>query len=116
MRFTAFMLAGVVLIILSACYPVRRAEPLVGPMTAANASVKRGEQLFNANCFSCHPGGEGGLAPSLNDKPLPRIAMRFQIRHGLGAMPAFNEQQLSDQEVENIVDYIVALRHHVIKK
>lgn len=116
MRSTTFILAGVGLMILSACYPVRRAEPLVGPMTAASTSIKRGEQLFNENCFRCHLGGEGGLAPSLNDKPLPRIAMRFQIRHGLGTMPAFSEQQLSDQQVEDIMDYMIALRRHGIKK
>lgn len=112
MKSTPFIAAGVCLWILSACYPVRRAEPLVGPMTTASMSIKRGEQLYNANCFRCHPGGEGGLAPSLNDKPLPRVAMRFQIRHGLGAMPAFSEQQLSDQHVEDILDYIIALRRH----
>lgn len=74
----------------------------------AGGSVERGRQLFERHCFKCHLHGGGGLAPAF--VPLPRFLMRFQIRHGMGAMPAFGEEQLSDQEVEAILDYIVAQR------
>lgn len=52
----------------------------------------------------------GGLGPSLNEKPLPGFAMKFQIRHGLGTIPAFLPERLSDQDVEQIVEYLVTLR------
>ena len=107
---------GVGLMLLSACAPARRAEPIVGPMTNVEASVKRGEQLYNMHCYQCHTAGEGGLGPSLNDKPLPRFAIHLQTRHGLGVMPGFSEQQLSDRQVSDIADYLVALRHHGVKR
>jgi mono/diheme cytochrome c family protein len=52
------------------------------------------------NCHQCHPGGGGGLAPSINDKPLPEGLIKTQIRQGLGAMPAFTEKHLSDADVD----------------
>jgi mono/diheme cytochrome c family protein len=116
MKTATLFAAGFALMLLSACSPVRRAEPIVGPMTAADASVKRGERLYNMYCYQCHATGEGGLGPSLNDKPLPHFAIRLQIRHGLGVMPAFGEQQLSDRQVDDIADYVIALRRQDVKK
>jgi len=55
-------------------------------------------------------GCAGNLGPSLNEKPLPGFAMKFQIRHGLGTIPAFPPERLSDQDVEQIVEYLVTLR------
>jgi mono/diheme cytochrome c family protein len=52
------------------------------------------------------------MGPSINDKPLPKFLMRFQIRHGLGVMPAFSDKQISDSELNDIVNYLTALRHH----
>jgi hypothetical protein len=52
------------------------------------------------------PGGLSGIA----NKPLPCLAMRTQIRAGVGAMPAFTEQMLGDDEVDAIVDYLNALQ------
>jgi mono/diheme cytochrome c family protein len=115
-RATLLVTASATLMLLAACGSLRRAEPIVGQMEYGGTSIKRGEQLYNAHCYQCHARGEGGLGPSLNDKPLPRFAIRLQIRHGLGVMPAFSEQQLSDQEVEDIVDYVVALRRQDVKK
>lgn len=116
MKSTILLASIASLMLLTACYPVRRSEPIVGPMTTADASIKRGEKLYDEHCYRCHAVGEGGLAPSFNDKPLPRSLIRFQIRHGLGAMPAFDEHHLSDQEVDDIVEYVIALRQHGIKR
>jgi mono/diheme cytochrome c family protein len=51
-----------------------------------------------------------GLGPALNNKPLPGFAIRYQIRNGMGAMPAFDEEKISDKEAKNIVAYLKALR------
>ena len=36
--------------------------------------------------------------------------VRMQIRRGLGAMPAFGEDELADAEVAAIADYLRSLR------
>ncbi len=72
--------------------------------------LREGRNLFNSHCSSCHPAGKAGLAPGIIDKPLPEFLIRFQIRHGVGVMPAFDEEVLSDQEVEKIAEYLVYLR------
>lgn len=92
------------------CGTARKSEPVAGPFSAAGPSAARGEVLFDRHCGICHPQGEGGLAPSLNDKPLPKFLMRFQVRHGLGAMPKFTKEEIKDEELEDILNYLVQLR------
>src|SRR5919202_5558392 len=92
---------------LTACYSVRRAEPIVGPMTVNDPALDRGRQLFQRHCYECHTEGEGGLGPILNDKPLPKFLMRLQTRVGLGAMPSFSKQQISDEELDDLLSYVV---------
>jgi mono/diheme cytochrome c family protein len=36
--------------------------------------------------------------------------IRFQVRHGLGAMPAFSEKEIGDRELDDLVAYLKALR------
>ena len=99
-------------VLAAACYPIRRADPIVGPFVAADPAVERGRVLFDRHCYKCHTEGEGGMGPVINDKPLPRFLMRLQTRAGLGAMPSIPKEQLSDDELDDILNYIVALRHH----
>jgi mono/diheme cytochrome c family protein len=81
-------------------------------MSLADASVQRGRTLYETHCYKCHTQGEGGMGPIINDKPLPKFLMRFQVRHGLGTMPSFSEKEISDAELDDILNYVVALRHH----
>lgn len=94
------------------CGSPRRGEPLAGPLRTDDPQVERGRLVFARNCHLCHPGGEGGLGPALNDKPLPGFLLRTQIRLGLGAMPAFNEQQISHDQLDDLVKFMMALRKH----
>jgi mono/diheme cytochrome c family protein len=111
-RVLALSAIALVLALLAACYPTRRSEPLVGAMELRDSHLLSGRLLFDRHCYKCHLEGEGGLAPAMNDKPLPKFLMRLQVRVGLGAMPGFTEQQISDAELDDILNYIVALRHH----
>ena len=77
---------------------------------AGDEALARGQVAFMQNCHQCHPNGAGGVAPAINDKPLPEGLIKLQIRQGLGNMPAFNEQHLSDADVNAIVRYLKALR------
>lgn len=106
---TALVL-GTTLVWASACGSARRSEPLTGAADPPTAELLLGQQVFDLNCSQCHPGGEGGLAYAINNKPLPRWLMRFQVRTGAGAMPAFPERDISDEELDAMLDYLVWLR------
>jgi mono/diheme cytochrome c family protein len=86
-----------------------RGEPL-GPRVVARSDDQiQGERLFFQFCSQCHPGGAGGLGPAINDKPLPAFAIKTQIRAGVGAMPSFGPDQLSDDDLDKITDYIAEM-------
>jgi mono/diheme cytochrome c family protein len=107
-------LATVILVLsitLAAC-SARRGEPLYGPLPTTTAAVENGQQVFMRECHQCHPGGEAGLGPSINDKPLPGFLMRLQVRRGIGAMPAFSQNEISPQELDDLVLFLKELRHH----
>jgi mono/diheme cytochrome c family protein len=99
------------LLLVASCGSARRSEPIVGPVSLSPAAI-RGEQVFMRNCHECHPKGEGGLAPPINDKPLPDFLIRLQVRHGLGTMPEFGPHQISDAELDDLIAYLSALRRH----
>ena len=63
-------------------------------------------------CQPCHTGGEASFAPALNNKPAPGWLMKLQVRVGLGAMPSFSKKVISPEELDGIVAYLKALRHH----
>ena len=52
------------------------------------------------------------MAPALNDKPAPKFLIKTQVRLGLGAMPSFGREQISSEDLDDLVDYVVALRKH----
>lgn len=101
----------VVVVLAAACTSARRSEPIIGYSTANHSvTFAEGRRVFVRNCHTCHPGGEGGLGPALNNKPLPATLIKFQVRHGLGTMPAFKPEQISPDELTALVAYLVALR------
>jgi mono/diheme cytochrome c family protein len=96
---------------LAACGTARRSEPLVGPPQLASANEVHGQRLFMQLCNQCHPGGDAGLAPALNSKPAPGPAIKLQVRTGLGRMPAFPERELDSRSLDDLVSYVLRLRH-----
>jgi mono/diheme cytochrome c family protein len=93
-----------------ACGPSRLPPPQAAPAGVDTAEERRGEVVYMRHCHSCHPGGAAGLGPSLNDKPLPKALVKTQVRKGLGAMPAFGEEEISDDDLEALGAYVVSLR------
>lgn len=88
----------------------------------------RGAELYTAHCAACHgqraegapnwhkPGPDGKYPPppldgSAHDWHHPRAALRYTIKEGTarlgGNMPAW-KGQLSDAEIESIIDWVVA--------
>lgn len=103
--------AILILILLTGC-SARRSEPIAGPFEAGSPVLARGEVAFDQHCSRCHPGGERGLAPAINNKPLPGFLMKFQVRHGAGAMPAFSERELPKEDLDALVKYLKTLRRN----
>jgi mono/diheme cytochrome c family protein len=95
---------------LTGCGSVRRGEPITGPLDRSDSRVKNGQLVFQKFCHQCHPGGEGGLGPGLNNKPAPVWLMKTQVRAGLGAMPSFGKDQISGKDLDVLMEYILALR------
>jgi mono/diheme cytochrome c family protein len=85
----------------------RRSLPIEGPLTL-NEQEQKGKKVFMTHCQRCHPQGEAGLGPAINWAP--SFGKRFQIRHGLGAMPAFDKQHISDEELDDVLSYLKALK------
>ena len=99
-------------LLFQSCGTARRSEPFRGPMSLTDSEVARGLLVFKEHCHRCHPGGEAGLGPSLNDKPLPGFLMRIQIRKGLGAMPGFKKDKISADDLDRLIAYMKAVRRH----
>ena len=108
-RLNVALLAAAVFLVLG-CRSVRRGEPITGPLDRMDSRVERGQLVFQRHCYQCHPGGEGGLGPALNDKLAPVWLMKCQVRLGLGAMPRFGEESISSKELDDLMTFVIALR------
>ena len=92
------------------CGSARRSEPIKGAVAINDPRVAHGRDVWMMKCNRCHPGGEAGLGPATNDKPLPEFLIATQIRTGLGAMPAFSKEEMSDADVAAVIAYMKAIR------
>ena len=95
-----------------ACGSARRVPPVASTVELTSEKEVAGHHEFIEYCHQCHPHGESGLAPAINNKPLPGFLIAFQVRQGLGAMPAFPESVISDDELDSIIAYLKALRRN----
>jgi mono/diheme cytochrome c family protein len=92
------------------CTTARRGEPLFHSPAAVDAKVVRGEKVFMTHCHQCHPNGAAGLGPAINNKPLPAFMIRLQIRRGMGAMPSFPKDRISEEDADAVAAYLLFLR------
>jgi mono/diheme cytochrome c family protein len=99
----------VVLALVAACTGTDRRGPPVTEVALSPAAA-RGQQSFMLHCNHCHPRGQAAMAPGINNKPLPGWLIAFQVRNGLGAMPAFDRAAIPEDELEDLVTYLLELR------
>ena len=92
--------------LVAGCGPQRRDEPFTQRLDPDDPTVATGQHVFCQFCYQCHPGGGAGLGPAINDKPLPVFLMKTQVREGLGAMPAFSQREISDEQLEDVIRYL----------
>jgi len=94
--------------LLENCSP-RKSLPIAGPVSL-NDREKEGEKIFMEHCQRCHPQGEAGLGPGIHWAP--GFAKKFQVRHGVGAMPAFGDEHISDKELNQLMEYLKAMKQN----
>ncbi len=109
-RTAIWLLLTAVVVAALGCGSARRGTPTQTPFEPEQEEIVLGRRVFMEYCNSCHPGGEGGLGPAINNKPLPAWLIRFQVRRGLGVMPAFSDDVISDEELRSVSRYLVRLR------
>jgi mono/diheme cytochrome c family protein len=83
-----------------------------GQPLAGNASV--GQRLFLVQCNACHPGASAGIGPAVRGQQLAEHyvedgSLATAIRQGTGDMRPFPPDQLSDQELADVVAYLRGL-------
>jgi mono/diheme cytochrome c family protein len=103
LSFAPFLLAG--------CGSVRRDVPASEPVAVEKELVEQGQKVFMTYCHQCHPGGNAGVGPALNNKPLPGFLIKLQVRQGFGAMPAFSEETIDEFKLEALITYLFRLRN-----
>src|SRR5687767_13587211 len=106
----AVLILSAVAVMLTGCHSARRGEPITGPMQITDPDVAKGQIVFMQHCQQCHPFGQGGLGPVINNTPAPRFLVKTQVRLGLGVMPGFSKDKISPEELDYLVDYVMALR------
>ena len=78
----------------------------------AQGSAADGEQLYQANCATCHGSSAEGIgdAPALGGvvTELGRDRVAATIQQGRGGMPAFDDR-LTDEQVADVVSYLDTL-------
>ena len=90
--------------------------PPIPQVDLAGTDLSRGLGLYLLNCAACHNatgfGGAlsyGSFAPNLHQATPTEIAEAVRI--GPGNMPVFGPDTLTDREVDDIVSYVLYLRH-----
>lgn len=101
-------------VFLTSCGSARRSEPIRGPLQL-NEQLQRGQVVFMANCHKCHPSGEAGVGPSINNVPMTKGMLKLRVRSrafflGIGRMPSFKKHEISRSELEDLTQYIKALK------
>ncbi|MFD2885413.1 c-type cytochrome [Chitinophaga cymbidii] len=98
-----------VILLVSCCWMACTARRMPAS-SQASAEVEHGRDKYMQYCQKCHPMGESGLGPALNNSPAPGFVKRFQVRHGLGAMPAFKKDVISKADLHDIMRYMKSMK------
>jgi ubiquinol-cytochrome c reductase cytochrome c subunit len=88
------------------------AGPAIPQVNTKMGQINAGLNSFTLHCAGCHQvGGAGGIvtgaiAPPLNETDITPTQVGEAIRVGPYLMPNFNENQISDQDINNIARYV----------
>lgn len=86
------------------------------PNVQLNRNLSEGRKLFDDNCQACHGAsaegaivGFGWIAPKL--APADPLTVAEAVRVGPGEMPHFNEHQIPSDKLNDLVSYVMTLKH-----
>jgi mono/diheme cytochrome c family protein len=74
-----------------------------------------GRLVFKKNCQQCHPNGESGVGPELNNVRVPKFLIKARVRSRAfllwtGRMPQFDKHEISPKELNSLVYFIKTLQ------
>jgi mono/diheme cytochrome c family protein len=81
--------------------------------TAASSTLEAGKLVYQGSCMSCHGSdGKQGMngAKDLSVVTLSVDEQKALIRNGRNSMPAYSADQLSDDDLNAVVEYIATFR------
>lgn len=87
---------------------------------AASPAHAAGQKLYEKNCLVCHAAGPSFVGTNvltarfgqgnglLIERQLPSAYVEHVVRHGAGSMPGFRRSEISDSELQTLIDYMAA--------
>lgn len=85
-------------------------KPATPGGTAPGGNVEAGKVVFDQHCNSCHPGGGSAAGPSLISRKSPPDRIERRVRTGGAGMPSFSTDKISDQQLQDLVAYVLSLQ------
>jgi mono/diheme cytochrome c family protein len=84
------------------------AAALTPAQTPPSGDADVGKKLFvSLGCWTCHGyEGQGGAAPRIAPRPLPRAAFTTYVRRPSERMPNYPERVVSDEQLGHIHAYL----------
>ncbi|MFM9076650.1 MAG: c-type cytochrome [Solirubrobacterales bacterium] len=80
-----------------------------GSGSGSSGGGGEGEQIFAANCATCHTlsaaGASGAVGPNLDDDMPTEAEVKSQVTNGGGAMPSFSGT-LDTQQIDAVSKYV----------
>ncbi|MDE2562693.1 MAG: cytochrome c [Sphingomonadales bacterium] len=61
------------------------------------------EKVYASTCGYCHG---TNIGPIIRGRGLPAEAIKYQVRHGAGAMPAFRPTEISPAELDALATWL----------
>lgn len=81
-------------------------EPATEEGSSASSGDVDAEGIAQSSCASCHGSDfSGGMGPALAGMSLNEDEFSEIVRNGQGQMPAFNEDQINDEELTALHTY-----------
>ncbi len=89
----------------------RRVKKDMSSAQAEDPKIMEGRLVFKNHCQKCHPNGEAGVGPPLNNINLPSFLVRAKVRSRAfllwtGRMPSFNKHEISSKEMKSLLVYL----------